>query len=110
MTHTIHARLCGVTFANRQTVIAGLEPGDPIQLIREADNPHDSNAVRATAADGSTIGYLARDLAAKVSPVLGDREEPLSATIVAVHDCGLPGAPLGVEISFDVRSLEMIAM
>jgi len=35
----------GVTFEGRQDVIGGLLPGSPLELRREPDNPHDTNAV-----------------------------------------------------------------
>jgi hypothetical protein len=35
-----------------------------VQLVAEPTNPHDPNAVAVTTEDGTTIGYLAREMAA----------------------------------------------
>src|ERR1700722_11482991 len=38
-----HTKLAGVSFEGRQDVIAGLHAGAPLDLRRQADNPHDAN-------------------------------------------------------------------
>lgn len=47
----------------------------------EPSNPHDRNAVRVTI-DGQTVGYLAREIAKQVSPVLGRKRRDVAAVIV----------------------------
>lgn len=54
---------------SRQLIIAGLSPGDPVQLVREPGNPHDQNAVRVDSPKGC-IGYIARDEAMLLAPAL----------------------------------------
>lgn len=61
----------GVTFDNRQFLIAQLQKGQSIQLQREPDNEHDANAI-ALLADGCQIGYLKRGIAKYLAPNMDD--------------------------------------
>ncbi len=72
---TIHTRLFGVTFRNadgrlRQEIIRGCRAGDPLTLVREADNPHDPCAIAVHTAAGQKVGYIgyhqSRELAAEI--------------------------------------------
>lgn len=99
LTGSLTTFVVGVTFENRQTVVAGLLEGDTIYLVREPDNPHDKNAIQVMAikktSDGEIqlkrpdaykaslftgipieeyfvmqqIGYISRELAEKIAPV-----------------------------------------
>jgi len=42
---------------------AGLTAGDPVQLVREPDNIHDSNAVQVRVLAGELLGYIPGELA-----------------------------------------------
>ena len=41
---SFHTKLAGVTFEGRQELLESLEPGTPLRLERQPDNPHDYNA------------------------------------------------------------------
>ena len=41
----ISTRIVGVSFNDRQEIVAKLQMGDRIWLEREPDNPHDQNAI-----------------------------------------------------------------
>lgn len=60
---SFHTKLAGVTFEGRQEVLARLAPGAPLRLVRQPDNPHDSNAVAVLDPHGAQVGYLNRRLA-----------------------------------------------
>ncbi len=62
-----------------------LKVGDPLELRREADNPHDANAV-AVAWRGRKLGYVPRRANAALAWSL-DRGAPLQARIsrLAAH-------------------------
>lgn len=47
--------------------VDGIRPGDAVQLVREANNTYDRNAVRVSLDSGETLGYLTREFAAKVA-------------------------------------------
>ncbi len=56
--------------SSREECLANCVAGDRLLLNREPDNPHDQNAVAVWTQSGCQLGYLNRDLAAKLSPVL----------------------------------------
>lgn len=71
-------KVVGVTRGNGQRIIgrAARRGGGDFSLRREADNPHDRNAVRIHL-DGAPVGWLPRGVAAEVAPVMdgvGDGE------------------------------------
>lgn len=79
----IETKTAGVTHGNRQKLLARLSRYAPeditIQLQRESGNAYDSNAVQIVAAvrgKGSAVmGYLNRQLAAAIAPLLDKGKE-----------------------------------
>ncbi|TLN16488.1 single-stranded-DNA-specific exonuclease RecJ, partial [bacterium] len=69
-----YTKVVGVTFENRQEIVRQLHEGEKLNLVREADNGHDPNAIRAERADGSQVGYLNARLAKNLAPYI-DRGE-----------------------------------
>lgn len=72
-TKTLFARVVGVTFENRQSIIASLTGSEPCRLQPEPENVYDKNAIAVHVAtkDGiKHIGYLKKELAAQVAPAL----------------------------------------
>lgn len=65
-----YTKLRGVSFDDRQAAIAALSPGESLQLLREANNPADANAVACYTADGAMLGYLSRAIAAQLAPLM----------------------------------------
>jgi single-stranded-DNA-specific exonuclease len=64
-----HTKLAGVSFEGRQDVIAGLHAGAPLDLRRQADNPHDSNAI-AVHYGQLQLGFFNKRLAAHIAPLI----------------------------------------
>lgn len=64
-------KVVGVTRGDGQRIIgrAARRGGGDFSLRREADNPHDRNAVRIHL-DGAPVGWLPRGVAAEVAPVM----------------------------------------
>ena len=59
-----------------------LAPGQPLQLRRDAGNPHDVNAIAVHPADGGAqAGWVPRELAAEVAPEL-DAGRPWAAVVL----------------------------
>lgn len=56
-----------------------IKPGEPLDLLREPDNPHDRNAVRVLW-QGQPLGYLPRKENRAVAKAL-DEHEPVYATV-----------------------------
>lgn len=73
-TRTMFVKVAGVTFDNRQAVIAQLAGGEPVKIVPEPDNRYDPNALAihvALPGNGiQHIGYVPRDLAADFAPLL----------------------------------------
>lgn len=64
-------KVVGVTRGDGQRLIerAARRGGGDLSLRREAENPHDRNAVRVRL-DGHAVGWLPREVAAEVAPIL----------------------------------------
>jgi len=79
------APLAGFRYYAAAQVWQKLKVGDPLELRREADNPHDANAV-AVAWRGRKLGYVPRRANAALARAL-DRGAPLQARIsrLAAH-------------------------
>jgi len=67
---SFHTKLAGVSFEGRQDVVARLEPGTPLRLVRQPDNEFDPNAIAVLAVTGEQVGFLNRRLAAVLAPVI----------------------------------------
>lgn len=74
MSRVLNTKIAGVTFENRQALIAQLTGREPCRLVPEPTNPYDENAiaVMVAIAMGSVwhIGYIPKELAAQVAPFL----------------------------------------
>lgn len=66
----IETSVAGVTFDGRQELIKKLNIGEPIRLIRETNNPYDFNAIKVVTEKGAHIGYINRELAEKIAPIM----------------------------------------
>lgn len=73
-----------------------LQVGDPLTLIREADNPHDPDAVRVLWRH-HTLGYLPRRANGALAWAL-DRGERLQARIAALEPHPNPARRLLIEV------------
>jgi hypothetical protein len=101
------SRVAGVTFENRQKAIQHLTRYPPanieISLARDKGNQYDSNAVAVVASvvnRGSyTIGFLPKNLAKMLAPVL-DRGEDVESTLKEIAGGYSAEAKYGLVISF----------
>jgi HIRAN domain len=59
-------------------------PGRPLELRRDAGNPHDPNAIAVHAAAGDQVGWVPRELAAELAGEL-DAGRPWSAVALREH-------------------------
>ena len=69
------AILRGVNFrpASAKEVVTNLEEGAKLTLERAAGNPHDENAIKVIEPEsGEFIGYVAKEIAADLAPLLDD--------------------------------------
>jgi len=96
----IRTKVVGVTFENRQEIIARLDMGDRVWLDREPDNPHDANAITVCRSNGEQIGYLNRQLAARITPFFRAYGYPIKGKVTTLTGSAWDGYILGVIISF----------
>ena len=100
--HVVETRVVGVTFENRQAVVALLTQWEQVFLIRESENAFDSNAVRVQRWDHQQVGYLNRELAKILAPRMDINGRPVKATVTAVTGGYYPGSSFGVLIRFRI--------
>lgn len=79
--------------SSRQDAIRSLRPGDRVILLREPANKRDPRAVALISDSGSQIGYLNRDIAKIVAPLL-DAGLTVLAIVERVQCRTRPGSPL----------------
>lgn len=64
---SFHTKLAGVSFEGRQSVVTRLTEGTPLRLVREPDNPYDTNAIALMDPIGDQVGFFNRRLAAALA-------------------------------------------
>ncbi|HEY5539842.1 MAG TPA: single-stranded-DNA-specific exonuclease RecJ [Coriobacteriia bacterium] len=67
---SFHTKLAGVTFEGRQDVLERAAAGTPLRLVRQPDNPYDTNACALFDPHGDQVGFLNRRLAAALAPTI----------------------------------------
>lgn len=105
-TGTFEAPIRGIRHAGSAARVAALHVGDPVELRRERDNPADPNAVSVCdLAEGNHLGYLAREAARILAPMMDvNSEQAVAAVVAQVPDPG--DGHVAVE-SFDVVTLKI---
>lgn len=85
----VDLKVVGVTFPNedgssRRDIILEMRGDEPIELVREPNNQYDANAIKVLA-DGKQIGYIGRDYASIIAPMMDNNTAQFVAEI---KDCG----------------------
>jgi single-stranded-DNA-specific exonuclease len=62
-------KVMGVSFEGRQDLVAGLVPGQELELKRQPDNPHDANAI-AVHFGILHLGFLRKQIAKHLAPLI----------------------------------------
>lgn len=91
-----HSQLAGFQYHQGEVLWPQLAIGQPLQLVREADNRHDDRAVRVEWQE-QKLGYIPRLDNAAVSQLL-DRGERLEAVIAWLNESRSPWERVGVEV------------
>lgn len=63
-------KLSGVSWGERQQVIAKLKPNTPLKMIRDYNNPYDKNAIFISLVDGTQVGWIPKRQAEILAPQL----------------------------------------
>ena len=88
--------LAGFRYAEGVEVWPLLQPGDALELVREADNPHDPNAVRVEWR-GRKLGYVPRRQNAALAWGLA-RGTPLRARVSRLAEHPNPARRIEFEV------------
>lgn len=96
----ITTKVVGVTFENRQEVVARLQMGDRVWLEREPFNAYDTNAIRVLRNNGEQIGYINRHLAHSIAPVMDRLNIPIRGKVYLLTGSRYEDYTLGVIVAF----------
>lgn len=96
----ITTKVVGVTFDNRQELIAKLQMGDRIWLEREPFNRYDTNAIKVTRNNGEQIGYISRHLARSLAPIMDRFGSLIRGKVYLLTGSRYDDYSLGVTIAF----------
>ena len=66
----LNLRVVGVAYGNRQELWKRVTKGDHLRIVPEADNPYDANALAVMNLDGQNLGYINREVAAELAPLV----------------------------------------
>jgi single-stranded-DNA-specific exonuclease len=81
-----YTKIVGVSFEGRQNSVAGLMPGDRLDLVRDPSNPHDPSAIEVRYGR-LHIGFLRREIARRLAPNV-DGGDGYGATVGGVTGGG----------------------
>ena len=98
--HLIETKVKGVVYEGRQEVVAELQVGEEIKLVRDPHNPYDRNAIKVMCKDGQQIGFLPRELAADLASRFDNYGQPVKGNVAAVLGGYYSDSRVGVTIKF----------
>ncbi|MCK9201010.1 MAG: HIRAN domain-containing protein [Gallionella sp.] len=93
-----HSPVAGFQYHQGEALWPQLAAGQPLQLMREADNKYDDRAVRVEW-QGHKLGYIPRQDNAAVSQLI-DRGERLEAVIAGLAESRNPWDRIMVEVKW----------
>jgi len=108
---SIVVRVAGVTYNNRQNVLAQMTGDEPCMIVPEPENKYDPNALAVWVSlkgERYHVGYVPREIAAEIAPLL--EGEKVIATLRGIvggfttYDGET--ASLGLRIGFEYPSDE----
>jgi len=85
---TVLVPIRGIRPVGAATTVAAVSIGDELRLRREHDNPADHNAISVHNAAGAQLGYLAREVARVLAPLLDLEGGPTVAATLALWPDG----------------------
>jgi single-stranded-DNA-specific exonuclease len=92
-----NTKIVGVTFEGRQDLIAGLQPGAELELVRQPANAYDSNAV-AVHFGRLQLGFVRKPIAARIAPNM-DAGERYRAEIKHITGGGTRSVGVNIWVS-----------
>lgn len=83
--------LRGIGPMGTAAAVEQLAVGDDLSLVREYDNPADENAIAVITAGGTKVGYVAREVARVLAPLLDLEEGPRVTAVLTMRPTTEPG-------------------
>lgn len=93
---SFNTKAVGVTFGDRQSVVATLSAGQSLVVRRDAHNEVDENAIALDTPEGRQVGFLRRQISAAIAPLI-DGGVSYTAHVLEVTG-GTDGRSLGVNV------------
>lgn len=87
---TVFSPLRGIAPMGTQATVDQLDVGDDLVLRREYNNPADENAISVWTSDREKVGYVAREIARVLAPIMDLEEGPVVAARLAVRASRVP--------------------
>ena len=100
-------KVVGVTFGGRQSVAGKLVVGEALLVEHQKDNPTDENAIALVRGTGEQVGFLRRQIAAALAPLVDDG----AAYVCHVRDItgGDDGRSVGVNVQVERLDVNGVA-
>jgi single-stranded-DNA-specific exonuclease len=102
-----YTKIVGVTFEDRQALLAQVKEGDRLRLRREPTNPHDPHAIQVRTDDGRVLGYLKAQLAGRLAPSM---DAGARYTVIASRATGGGDRHVGMNIYVERHGEEAYAV
>ncbi len=67
---SFYTKIVGVSFDGRQSTVATLEPEEELSLVRDRENPYDSQAIQVVRSSGEQIGFIRKQIARVLAPLM----------------------------------------
>lgn len=91
--------------SSRQEELRRCEPGEPIWLERQPDNPHDRNAIAVFSDRRVQVGYIAARHACWLASKI-DREYPVHGVVGRIKGAMFDDCPLGMVVRLNMEGEE----
>ena len=96
-----NTKIVGVTFEGRQDLIAGMQPGEGLELVRQPGNAFDPNAI-AVHFGRLQLGFLKKAIAARIAPNI-DAGERYRAEVKHITGGGTRSAGVNIWVTREQR-------
>ena len=80
---SFYTKIKGISIDGRQELVKQLSEDTPVFLERDPGNPHDKNAIKVVTQRGDHLGFLSRQMALVLAPLM-DAGEEYSASISTI--------------------------
>ncbi len=80
---SFYTKIVGVSFDGRQNAVATLSSEEELSLVRDRENPYDSQAIQVVRTTGEQVGFIRKQIARVLAPLM-DSGVTYKATVMQV--------------------------